>query len=79
MHVSSRADPDIPDAKLNQVDPLFPAGYVPGELAGVTLRSSKIFQAWAEINGDGRGEITATAVTTQAGTTYTLRWSPKGE
>lgn len=71
------ADPDIPDTRLNQVQPMFPTGYVPGQLAGVTLRSSRIFQAWAEATGDSRGRITATEVPKHTGTTYTLRWSPK--
>jgi hypothetical protein len=69
------ADPDILDTKLNQVDPLFPDDYVPGELSGVTQRSSTIFQHWANVTGDSRGEIVATAT----GTTYTLRWQPRDE
>jgi hypothetical protein len=73
------SDPDIPDRKLNQVDPLFPDDYVPGELSGVTQRSSTIFQTWAGVNGDSCGEITTTAVTAATGTTYTLRWQPRDE
>lgn len=73
MPLCACADPDMPDTKLNPVDPLFPPGYVPGELTGVTLRSSEIFQAWAEITDDSRGGIIATPT----GSTYTLRWGAK--
>lgn len=40
--------------------------------------SEGIFQAWAEATGDSRGRITAGEVATHSGTTYTLRWSPRG-
>jgi hypothetical protein len=64
------ADPDKPDDELNQVDPLFPPNYTPGQLSGVTQRSSAIFQQWARETADARGRIVAE----KRGDAYTLHW-----
>jgi hypothetical protein len=64
------ADPDKPDKELNQVDPRFPPNYTPGQLSGVTLRSTAIFQQWAQETADARGRIVAK----KHGHAYTLHW-----